>query len=109
MRHIVQPRDPAAEKNVFFFPFYLFFSPPPESKQEAVQQTGNYGRKPFISCAHQNEKSARQRRKSNADLRGGIQLSRHAYGCYEVQWLLRKLPFLFSPTATLGLFFCKTI
>lgn len=102
-------KRPSSGKNVFFFSFYLFFSPPPESKQEAVQQTGNYGRKPFISCAHQNGKSARQRRKSNANLRGWTQLLQHAYGCYWVEWLLRKLPFLFSPTATLHLFFCKTI
>lgn len=74
MQHIIQPRDPEAGK-MFFFSF--FSPPPPKSKPEAVLQTANYGRKPFISCVHHNGKSARQCRKSNANLRGGTRLKRH--------------------------------
>lgn len=102
MRHIVQPRDPAAEKIYFFFVLFIFFSSS-RIKTGGCSTDRQLWQEAFYFMLYIRTESLRvSTGKVTQTFGEGLGLRDTPYGCYGVEWLLRKLPFLFSPAATLG-------
>lgn len=107
MRHIVQPRDPAAEKINFFFRFIYFFLLLPNQNRRLFNRQAIMAGSLLFHVHIRTESLRVSAGKVTQTFGEGLGLRDTPYGCCGVEWLLRKLPFLFSPAATLGLFFAR--
>lgn len=93
---------PSSGKNLFFFRFIYFFLLLPNQNRRLFNRQAIMAGSLLFHVHIRTESLRVSAGKVTQTFGEGLGLRDTPYGCYGVEWLLRKLPFLFSPAATLG-------